>query len=773
MYDTLNSIFGFKTFLPDQEDIIRSILDHRDVFAVLPTGGGKSLCYQLPAKILDGTAVVISPLISLMKDQVDALRENGISAAYFNSSLAPEEKAGVYRSLRNGDLDLLYIAPERFVMPHFLEEIKGLSISLFAIDEAHCISEWGHDFRPDYLSLEGITRLFPDTPVAAFTATATGQVQKDIITKLCLRSPFVVRASFNRPNLFYRVEVKKKVEQQVLDFIREHDSESGIVYRTTRDSVVKTVDFLERQGVRALPYHAGMRPGDRKRNQEAFNRDEVGVMVATIAFGMGIDKSNIRFVIHADLPKNIESYYQETGRAGRDGERADCVLYFGRGDIPKLKYFIDKITDDGQRGAATEKLYSMVRYASHNVCRRRFLLEYFGEEYPGRNCGACDICAGEVDKIDITKDAHILLSAMAQTGQRFGIRYMVDIVVGEGTSRVCERGHDKIKAFGAGSLHDRQYWHFIINELLAQDAIRREGDEYPVLKLTKRGMEILYGGERIAALKGVETKKKHSAGKPVTFRTGRDEYSHAITSSSAMLPASYARSISRALSHADAGPGEGAVSHSETYPPGAFAPYDEGLFEILRALRKKLAEGQGVPPYIIFSDKTLHEMCRYFPTTPAEMKRINGVGNTKLKRYGAHFTEEISAYLKQNPGLHVANVDGEQSLLSDDDIKPGRIKGETLQETYELFIKGLSIKEIAKIRRLTVSTVVGHLERLIREGRDVDISCLVSLEKQEALKKSFTVLGDWKLTPVVESLGGSVSYEEARFVRALLQREKQ
>jgi len=657
MYNTLKSIFGFTSFLPDQEDIIRNILDKRDVFAVLPTGGGKSLCYQLPAKMLGGTAVVISPLISLMKDQVDAVQENGIEAAYFNSSLGSGEKSEVYRGLRNGALDLLYIAPERFVMPHFIEEIKGLSISLFAIDEAHCISEWGHDFRPDYLSLEGITALFPHTPVAAFTATATPQVQDDIIAKLGLRSPFMVRASFNRPNLFYRVEAKKKVEQQVLDYILAHAGDSGIVYRTTRDSVVKTADFLERNGVHALPYHAGMRSEDRKRNQDAFNRDEVEVMVATIAFGMGIDKSNVRFVIHGDLPKNIEGYYQETGRAGRDGEKADCVLYFGRGDIPKLKYFIDKITDTGQRETATEKLYTMVRYASHNVCRRRYLLEYFGESYPEQNCGACDVCAGEADKIDITREARILLSAMLQTGQRFGIRYMVDFVIGVDTSRIRERGHNTLEVFGAGSIHDRQYWHFLVNELLMQEVIRREGEEYPVLKLTRRGMEILHGERRIAALKGMEIKTKRQGGKIGVSRFGRDAYSRA-SPSSALIPASHVQPASRGSSYPDTGNGPDTNSS-----PGALAPYDGGLFEILRSLRKKLAQVQGVPPYIVFSDKTLHEMCRHFPTTPAQMKKINGVGETKLKRYGTNFTQVIAAYVKKNPKLQAARIVDDQSFL--------------------------------------------------------------------------------------------------------------
>ncbi len=340
MLETLRTVFGFQTFRPNQEDIIRCILNGRDVFAVMPTGGGKSLCYQLPAGMMEGTAVIISPLISLMKDQVDAALENGIPASFMNSSMTAQEMSGVYRSLKQNKVKLLYIAPERFAMPHFLETLKTFPISLFAIDEAHCVSEWGHDFRPDYLSLSLIPGEFPNVPVAAFTATATKKVQEDIIGKIGLRRPFIVRASFNRENLFYEVKPKSKVESQIIDFLRSRKGESGIIYRTTRDSVMETADFLSSKGIRALPYHAGLSQEQRTGNQEAFNRDEANVIVATIAFGMGIDKSNVRFVLHADLPRNIEGYYQETGRAGRDGEPAHCLLFFGRGDIPRIRYFI-------------------------------------------------------------------------------------------------------------------------------------------------------------------------------------------------------------------------------------------------------------------------------------------------------------------------------------------------------------------------------------------------------------------------------------------------
>jgi ATP-dependent DNA helicase RecQ len=596
--DILKKVFGFQSFRPNQEEIIRNILDGNDVFAVMPTGGGKSLCYQLPAKLMKGTTVVISPLISLMKDQVDAALENGISAALINSSLSPEEMTSVVRSFRNNSLDLLYIAPERFAMPGFCEILRTVPISLFAIDEAHCISEWGHDFRPDYLSLSDITKTFPETPVSAFTATATGKVQNDIISKLGLRSPFTIRASFNRPNLYYRVENKRELKTQVLDIIKKYAGEPGIIYRTTRDSVTNMADMLKENGIRALPYHAGLSQEQRKANQEAFNRDEVNVITATIAFGMGIDKSNVRFVVHADLPKNIEGYYQETGRAGRDGEPAECVLFFGREDIPKIKYFINQMPDGPERTVAVDKLNQMIKYASHNVCRRRQLLFYFGEDYADKDCGACDICTETVEKVDITTDAQILMSAMSRTGQRFGTLHIVDIVMGADTKRVRELEHDKIKTFGAGKGRDKNHWRFIVDELLAQDVIHQDGDRYLVLKLMEKGKTILFGKEKVSALKREGPKKKLRAGKG-----------------------------------------------------GGFEKYDEALFEKLRALRKELADKQGVPPYIVFSDKTLHEMCRLYPASLSDIAGITGVGAAKLERYGDDFIKAIKTYLNETPSL--------------------------------------------------------------------------------------------------------------------------
>ena len=588
---TLRTVFGFESFRQNQEAIITSILAGKDVFAVMPTGGGKSLCYQLPALLRTGTAVVISPLISLMKDQVDAARENGIAAVFMNSSQDPRELADIHRRLKGKQVKILYIAPERFAMPQFIETLKSIPLSLFAIDEAHCISEWGHDFRPDYLALSSIPTAFPGIPVAAFTATATEKVQQDIIQKIGLRKPHEVRASFNRPNLFYQVEPKSNIEQQLLEFLATHESESGIIYRTTRDSVSATAGYLLSKGIKALPYHAGLSADERQRNQEAFSRDEVQVIVATVAFGMGIDKSNVRFVVHADLPKHIEAYYQETGRAGRDGATAHCLLFFGRGDIPKIRYFIDQTPNEKERAIALEKLNQTVRFASHNVCRRRQLLSFFGEIWPGDNCGACDVCTGSVLQVEISLDAKILMSAMARTNERFGITHVIDVIMGANTKRVKELGHDTVKTFGVGRDKDKNHWHFIVNELLAQELIKQDGDRYPVLKLTAKGTAILTGTGQVFGLKREATKKAASRRKAA-----------------------------------------------------AAGGYDQTLFEQLRVVRKKIAEEQHVPPYVIFSDKTLHEMCRHIPVTASAMRRISGVGDVKLERYGESFMKAIAIH---------------------------------------------------------------------------------------------------------------------------------
>ena len=593
IFDTLRRVFGFRDFRPNQERVVRALLEKRDVLAVMPTGGGKSLCYQLPAVLLPGTCMVISPLIALMKDQVDGARANGIRAAFLNSSLMLEEWNEVIRDLLANDLDLLYVAPERFCLDHFRELLGRVQISMAVIDEAHCISEWGHDFRPDYLSLSGLVTMFPDLPVAAFTATATNRVQQDILEKLALRTPFLVRASFDRPNLYYDIQFKYNPDAQLVALIKKNKGKSGIIYRTSRKSVNDTSAMLQAKGFRALPYHAGLSDAERKRHQEAFICDEAEVIVATIAFGMGIDKSNIRFVIHADLPKSIENYYQETGRAGRDGEPAQCTLLFAQGDIPKVRFFIDSMTDDVERAKALGALSKVIAFASTSVCRRRALLEYFGESYPHENCSSCDICLGSREVVDCTREAQMLLSAIVRTEERFGAMHIVDIVAGSANKKIRDCGHDRLKTFGVGKAFEKKYWRQLVDELLAQKVIDKSEGLYPTLFLLPKALLLLRGEERLETVRVFEKKP---------------------------LKALREKSDLSAL------------------------PYNRELFELLRLLRKQIADEQGVPPYVVFSDRTLREMAGLLPRTAEAMLAVSGVGEVKLERYGGQFLRVIDRY---------------------------------------------------------------------------------------------------------------------------------
>lgn len=705
----LKKVFGFDSFRSNQQEIIHTVLEGRDAFVVMPTGGGKSLCYQLPACLLPGTCMVISPLISLMKDQVDAARGSGIQAECFNSSLSERERIGVLRKLSSGNLDLIYVAPERFAMDVFFNNLKRVPLCLFAIDEAHCISEWGHDFRPDYLFLSEIVKHFADVPVAAFTATATRRVQKDIIERLGLRDPHIVRASFDRPNLFYKVVPKDDVRRQILEFLKTCPHDSGIVYRTTRDSVENTAAYLSAHGINALPYHAGLDNELRRKNQDAFSRDEVRVIVATIAFGMGIDKSDVRFVLHGDIPKNIESYYQETGRAGRDGEPADCVLFFGGGDFPKIRYFIDQMENDTEREIAVRKLNQMAQYASVNACRRRQLLSYFGESYEKDNCVACDVCMGEVEQVDAATDAQIVMSAIVRSGQRFGVTHVVDVVTGADTQRVRDLRHNEIKTYGAGKEKDQRHWRRIIDDLIAQECIVQTDDRYPVLHLTEKGRNVLQSREDFRVIRQKRTGKKQKA--PVT------------------------------------------------------EDYDLRLFEKLRALRREIAAMQNVPPFVVFSDKTLHEMAQYFPTKPDEMNRITGVGERKLEQYGDQFMALIRSYTEQNPEI-VRTAPPAMPLPALKSKKKEQSK--TVETTWQLLQDGMTYVDIAKERKLTPGTIAGHIEKLILQGRDIDPDVLVPVEKRLEVERLFSCHGTESLKTVVEASDGRLSYEDARIVRAIV-----
>jgi ATP-dependent DNA helicase RecQ len=705
--EALSRVFGFSEFRPNQEEIVAALLEKRDVFAVMPTGGGKSLCYQLPAHMLDGLCVVVSPLISLMKDQVDAAQATGLRAEFLNSSLGIKERRRVFQCLENSELDLLYVSPERFAMPDFLATLKKASVSFFAIDEAHCISEWGHDFRPDYLSLAHIIDHFPKAAIAAFTATATHQVQDDIIKKLRLRQPHLTRASFDRPNLFYQVTPKEDLNMQLLAFLRERPGESGIIYRTTRKNVEATAAFLQGQGIKALPYHAGLSDQERRSHQEQFNRDEIHVVVATIAFGMGIDKSNVRFVLHGDLPKNVEGYYQETGRAGRDGEPAHCCLYFSPGDTVKIRYFIDQMEDLLEQKVAIFQLNKMVQIAQANACRRKNILEYFGETYPNHNCKTCDVCTGDVERVDASIDAQKILSAVYRTGGKFGAVHIADIVAGADTQRIRQFHHNELKTYGVGRDRDKRHWRRIIDALIAQDCLRPSDAQYPVLELTEKSMDVLRGSKPFFILCQKETKATRKA----------------ILS----------------------------------------GDYSTGLFDALRETRRRLARDLGVPPFVVFSDRTLHEMARFFPGTPDEMRRISGVGETKLQRFGEPFLKAIWAYKKEHPD-EAEKRSVLQVPVSNVRKKP---KGETYRETLSLIKEGLRLEQIARRRNLSVGTVTQHIEKLLGDGESLDVDQFIDPEKRIEIEELFTKLNADSLGEVVKA-AGDVSYEQARLVRAFM-----
>jgi ATP-dependent DNA helicase RecQ len=598
LLSALKKHFGYDQFRPLQGEIIEDALAGRDVFVLMPTGGGKSLCFQLPALMRDGLTIVVSPLIALMKDQVDALQTSGIPATYLNSTLNREEAKARWRGLHRGEYRMLYVAPERLMLDTFLERALNWNIAQFAIDEAHCISEWGHDFRPEYRELKKLRKHLPDVPIIALTATATERVRADVIKELKLRDPRFYVASFNRPNLTYRVVPKTEPYEQLLAFIRSRPKDSGIVYCASRKSTESLARNLNEDGVSAKPYHAGLTNVERTKHQDAFLRDDVRVITATIAFGMGINKPNVRFVVHYDLPKNLESYYQETGRAGRDGLPSQCVLLFSPGDVAKQLHFIDEKTEKEAR-IARAQLQQMVHYAETRECRRAVLLEYFGETFPLQSCESCDSCLQPRETFDGTVQAQKFLSCVyrihARHGFGFGLGHVVDVLRGADTEAIRQRGHNKLSTYGIGGELKRAEWQAIGRELLRLGLIECAPGKFATLSLTPAGLEALRKRTSI-----VLTKQIDIAEKVARRRAGAIEC-------------------------------------------------DEALFERLRALRRRLADERGVPAYIIFSDVSLREMARTYPANSTEFRRISGVGEQKLKDFGEAFLREIKGHSAANP----------------------------------------------------------------------------------------------------------------------------
>ena len=587
----LKNTFGFDAFRPIQESVIEGLIAGEDQFVLMPTGGGKSLCYQVPALVRDGLAIIVSPLISLMQDQVNALCANGVKAAFYNSALTEREAKQTLAQLHHNELDLLYIAPERLMTPAFLERLQDVPISLIAIDEAHCVSSWGHDFRPEYLTLGALRqeRIFQNVPMIALTATADQQTRADIVKRLHLQKATHHIASFNRPNIRYTVLEKQKPLNQILAFLKTHTGECGIVYCLSRKRVEEVAKKLQQQGFSALPYHAGMSTKDRQQTQDAFSKDEVEIIVATIAFGMGIDKPNVRFVIHYDLPKHLEGYYQETGRAGRDGLPAEALLLYGLQDIALIKSLIENSENQEQKRIESHKLNCMIAFAEAQTCRRRVLLNYFSESMQ-KDCGNCDVCLNPPETYDASHDAQIALSCVYRLGQRFGAHYVIEVLRGAETERIKQLHHNTLSTYGLGKHLTQEAWYSLFRQLIHRGLLNQDIANYSVLTLTDLARPVLRGEETLILAK----------------------------------PRMKAPSVKKTKEKR-----------------AAITDYDKDLFEKLRALRKSLATEAGVPPFVIFGDVTLIEMAAKLPRTKEEFLEISGVGLKKLESFGEAFLEVI------------------------------------------------------------------------------------------------------------------------------------
>ena len=701
--EILKQRFGYPAFRGQQGEIIAHIQGGGSCLVLMPTGGGKSLCYQIPAMLLPGMGLVISPLIALMQDQVQALKQNGVRAEFYNSSMDGLDKDRVRRLAREGELDLLYVAPETLNSDAFGSFVDGLPLNLIAVDEAHCVSQWGHDFRPDYLKIATLRDRFPSTPVIALTATADEATRTEILSRLRLEGAPVFSSSFDRPNIRYQIALKDSGKEQLLDFIRQgHSGEAGIVYCLSRKKVEETAAWLSSKGVAALPYHAGLGAETRREHQERFLREEGLVMTATIAFGMGIDKPNVRFVAHLDLPKSVESYYQETGRAGRDGESSDAWMAYSLGDVVQLRQMIlQGEGSDEYKRLSQAKLNAMLGLCETVRCRRQSLLGYFGEAHAGA-CGSCDNCLEPPKAYDGTEAAQKALSAVARSGERFGAGQLTDILMGKETDKVMRFGHDRLSVFGIGREKNEKQWSSVFRQLVAGDFISVDL-EFGAFKLNEKSWDVMKRGQNVslredppARLKRAEKQQRASA----------------------------------SLSDAE-----------------------KGAFEALRALRLKISKEQNLPPYVVFHDASLREMLALKPASLADFARVPGVGESKLKRYGLAFLEVLHQFFP--PGAARAKSGWE-----------GEAKADSFEASYQLFLEGKGLAEIAAARKLKLGTVYEHMARLIEDGR-LERKEVLSIETQawDALDAAL-LESKGALKPVFEKFESKYSYDVLKCVRA-------
>jgi ATP-dependent DNA helicase RecQ len=706
----LRTVFGFDSFRGQQAEIIAQVAGGGDAFVLMPTGSGKSLCYQLPSLMRSGVGVVVSPLIALMQDQVSALRQLGVKAAYLNSTLSPAEVQEVEHRVRTGGLDMVYIAPERLLQERTLALLADSPLALFAIDEAHCVSQWGHDFRPEYLQLATLAGRFPGIPRLALTATADKQTREDIVQRLSLGRAEVFVAGFDRPNIRYRVLPKQSTRKQLVEFLNEeHPRDAGIVYCMSRRKTEEMAAMLVEQGWKAVPYHAGLDAETRRRNQDRFQREDGVIVVATIAFGMGIDKPDVRFVAHLDIPKSVEAYYQETGRAGRDGQPADAWMLYGLGDVALVRQLLAQSeADEAHKRVEQQKLNALLGYCETAACRRQVLLNYFGDAHDGA-CGNCDTCLTPVETYDGTLVARKALFCAHQTGQRFGVTYLADVLTGLQTPRVTEFGHQNLSAFGRGTELNAKAWASVYRQLIAIGHLTVEG-AYGSLRLAPSAVPILQQQELVRLRKD-----------PPATRKERDRSRRGTVVAAAQ----------------------------------AMSPADEPLWEALRELRLSLAREAEVPPYVIFHDTTLREMLRLRPLTPDELGRVPGIGATKLARHGEAFLE----VLRQYPGARTPPPVPRHVEESD-----------TIEATVLLHRQGLTPEAIAAQRHIGLASIYAHLARAIEDGR-IALRQVLALSEDEIGRIEDAILNRpeadrRELRPVYDALGGQYDYGAIRCVMA-------
>lgn len=710
--DQLQKYFGFDRFKGQQEEVIQSVLNGNDTFVLMPTGGGKSLCYQLPALIMEGTAIVISPLIALMKNQVDSIRSFGTTdgiAHFLNSSLSKQAIQQVKDDVSSGMTKLLYVAPESLTKQDNVDFLKSVKISFYAIDEAHCISEWGHDFRPEYRRIRPIIQEIGLAPVVALTATATAKVQHDIQKNLGMLNAHVYKASFNRPNLYYALKPKVKPETQLIRFIKENEGKSGIIYCLSRKKVEELAELLTVNGIKALPYHAGMDSATRSGNQDKFLMEEVDVIVATIAFGMGIDKPDVRFVIHYDIPKSLEGYYQETGRAGRDGGEGQCIAFYSYKDIQKLEKFMQG-KPVAEQEIGRQLLLDTASYAESAICRRIILLNYFGESLE-EPCGNCDNCLNPKEQIEASDEVHRALLAIQEVKEKYKAEHISDILTGNLTSAVKSFYHDELEAYGNGDDHSARFWNAVFRQSMIAGLISKDIENYGLLKLTPKGHQFI--------------------AKPEPFLLVRNHNYDELEE-----------------------------EYNTVNAPNATSAGDLELFGLLKELRKKLSKKLGLPPFVLFQDPSLTDMSIQYPITVDELKNIQGVGEGKAKRYGKEFAELIKSYVDDN------DIERPQDMV----VKTVANKSKTKVEIIQAIDRKMALEDIAESKNMGMEDLIGELEAIVYAGTrlnlDYHIDDILDEEHQEEVFDYFKEAEDDSIKAALAELGDDeYTEEEIRLMR--------